>query len=237
MYNYSQYYYYEATSFPIGGNVDLVLDDTYIIIGYLITILLAIMAFDLMLFTAISIKKARPLGITVAIAQPIGVFAFFQTVLAYSKIDFSCLYITVTGKSQEDAMSKLYDTMLENFVEEILPQAALFILWAFIAGIVTILTIIYAGMLFGAKGKVFAIFAFIILIGKHFLMSPVELISIYTGQVSQEIQSIWDVVFRFFIILPLFLLAVQGLINLLSNAKQKKKEKEALAAKATETVQ
>ncbi len=222
------YYQYTATSEFLGFGLKL--SDSYATSTIIASILIGILALALVVFTALTIKRARPLGIIVAIAQPIGLFAAAKTVLSFADIDFSALDITVNGSSQANAMDKLYEAMGEAFMEKIFPQMLTFFFWCIVLAVVTILTLVYIILLIKAKSKVFAIFAMILVIARHFLISPIEMISLFLGSASQDIQSLWDFVFRFVFILPLILIAIQGLINLLN------KKKEA-AAPAVETAE
>ena len=233
MYNnyYGGYYYtYEATMQPLFGNARLYLDESYRSSALIFTILVGLLTFALVLVAAIFIKKARPLGVVTAIAQPIGAFAAMKWVLAFAGLDFSSLYITVTGSSQQDALNKLYEKVGDNFVEYVLPGVISCLFWGFIVTAVTVITIVYAAMLFKEKGKGLAVCAFVFLLLRFLFVSPVEIFSYILGSPSQEIQTLWDMFFRFMFILPPLFIAIAGLLNI-------GKKKPDVEAEATETVE
>lgn len=209
------YYTYEARTESLFGNPTLILSPEYLSSLLLPTILLGLLAMALVLVPAILVKKGRVYGIITAIAQPIGLFAAMKAVTSYSAIDFSSLICSVTSSvSMEDAMSKLYAKVWENFVANVWPGFSQYLIWVLVLAVVTIMTIVYAGMLFKAKGKGFAIFAFILLILRHLFIAPVEFITLFMGQGSEAVQTVWDLVFRFAFILPLILIAAVGLFNI-----------------------
>lgn len=213
------YYQYEAKSFV--GDINLKLDQAYESAAMMVMIIAAILAFGLALFTAIAIRRARPYGIIVAIAQPLGVFAAMKSVLAYASIDFSALEMTVTSSvSMDDAMNKLYEKLGDVFVNDIFPQMANFVLWLSVVSIVTILTIVYVCILFKGCGKALTIPAFIVLLVRFLFVAPINLVSALMGSISVEAQYTWDLVFDVFFLLPLLLIAFKGLIVLLSKNKE-----------------
>ena len=186
-------------------------------------ILASIVAFALVLFTAIAIKRARPYGIVVALAQPVGLYAAMKIVQQYAQIDFSCLAITkYSSISLDDAMNKLNEAIAQAFTEQILPKMIGMAPWLLITGIVFIMTLVYAILLFKAKGKGLAIAAMVLTIIRFLLFSPVEQVSLLLEHGSAQIQTAWDLVYRLIFMLPLLLLAIQGIINLVANAKAKK---------------
>ena len=230
---FDTYYYYEAKSFI--GDISLHLTDAYKTIAIILTVLSAIVAFALVLFAAISIKRARPYGILVALAQPVGLLAALQMVFQYGKIDFSSLEMTVTSQvSLEDAMSKLYEEMGKVFMADILPQLIGYLVWAFVLFFVTLLTVIYAILLIKAKPGAFSVIAMIVMLVRHFFIAPVEFITLFLMMGSPTIQTIWDLFYKGMYLLPLLLIAVQGILVLTRAAKAKKA---ALAATVEEAVE
>ena len=133
-----------------------------------------------------------------------------------------CIYECATAKND-----KIYAKLLT-----ILPQAIGMIPWLLIFMVVSILSLIYAILLIKAKGKGMAITAMILMIVKYVFFSPIGMLSLFMQQGSSTIQSAWDFVFRFVYLLPLFLIALQGIINLVANAKAKKAPVAAPAAAA-----
>ena len=209
------YNIYEAKS--IIGDISLHLDEAYADGAKTLMIVMSIFAFAFLLFAAIAIKKARPLGIIAAIFQPIGFFSAMKVVLGYAQIDFSCLEMTFTSSySMDDAMSKLQQALIEKFTDVIFPQMIAILPWAFLMFVTFIITLIYSIMLIKAKGKGLAVTALILIILRYLFVSPIELIGLLLQSGSAKTQSAWDVVFYLACTLPLFLMAIQGIINLAS---------------------
>ena len=212
-------YYYEAKSIGMFGSKPLILDEAYAKSALIGMILFSILAFAMILLSVIFNKKARPLGVVAAIAQPVGLFAAMKCVTSFAQIDFSSLYITVTStKSLDDAMSKLYEQVGENFVTKVLPNMYTYILWGCLITVATIITLIYAAMLMKGKGKALAVVALILLILRWVLLCPVEMITMFMGNPSQEIQAAWDVLYRVLYILPALFIGISGLMNIKKGA-------------------
>ena len=139
-------YYYEAKS--IIPDISLHLTEDYAAGAQKLALIMAILAFACVLFTAIAHKKARPLGIITAIAQPIGFFAAFKYVIAYGDIDFSCLSMTATSSvSLDDAMNKLREALSERLATEVFPDLFAAIPWSLLMLTAFIITVIYCANL------------------------------------------------------------------------------------------
>ena len=226
----SYVYSYEAQSYI--SDISLHLDEAYLSTAMTMTVIFSIIAFALVMFTAIAIKRARPYGVVVAIAQPLGLFAAMKIVEVYASIDFSCMEITkYSSVSLDDAMNKLDEALADAFIENIFPKMMGMFPWMFLLLATFVLTLVYAIMLFKVKGKGLAIAAMIILIFKYLFMNPVEMFSLILQSGSPAIQSGWDMIFRLAYLFPLCLLAIQGVINLVA---AKKKGVEAPAAAPAE---
>ena len=231
-------YYYEAKSIGMFGSKPLILDETYAKSALIGMILFSIVAFAMVLLAAIFIKKARPLGIVAAIAQPVGLFAAMKCVINFAQIDFSSLYVTVTSTvSLDDAMSKLYEQVGENFMTKVLPNMYIFILWACVITVCTVITLIYAAMLMKGKGKALAVVALILLILRWVFLSPVEMIGMFIGDPSQDMQVLWDLVYRFLYILPALFIGIAGLMNIKKDAAPAVAEAVAEAAAPAEAAE
>lgn len=216
---YNTHYYYEAKSMGKFGSEQLVLDESYGTTSLIFMILFSILAMACIILAVAFIKKARPLGVVAAIAQPVGLFAAMKCVTCFSEIDFSSLYITVTSnKSLDDAMDKLYKQLGENFMEKILPDMVTFILWAAVITVATIITLVYACMLIKTKAKALAVVALILLILRWLFLSPVEMITMFLGNPSQDIQLVWDFVYRVLYLLPALFIGIAGLMNIKKGA-------------------
>ena len=210
--SYTTVYEYEAKSMV--GDIGLKLGKDYLEMAMILMVLTAILALGLALFTAIANKKARPLGIVVAILQPIGVFAAYKSVITYADVDFSALEMTVKStKSMEDAMSKLYEKLGETFFDKILPEMMSYMFWAMVLAAVTIVTLVYIILLMKGQSKGLAIGALILLIVRHFLIAPVDLMGVLF---QWDTQGAWDMLFRLFYLLPLILIAIQGLMVMIA---------------------
>lgn len=214
-------YYYEATSMLKGINLSL--SSTYHLLSIISVVLCSLLAFALVMFTAIAIKRARIYGILVALLQPASFVAAWQVVVSYANVDFSCLEMTVTGSSQQDAMNKLYTAIGEAFLTEVFPQLIGCMIWAVVFAVISLFTLLYLALLIKGKKKAFAILALVIGVIRQFCISPLELVStVLLGIGNQWIQLVWDAVFRGAMLLPLFLIALQGVFVLIGNIKAKK---------------
>ena len=214
-------YYYEAKS--IIPDISLHLTEDYAAGAQTLAIIMSILAFACVLFTAIVHKKARTLGIITAIVQPIGIFSAFKYVMAYSAIDFSCLAMTVTSKvSLDDAMSKLRAALSEKLAEEVLPDLFATIPWSLLMLAAFILTVIYAGMLKKdtTGGKGLAVTALILSIVRFVIFQPTNNFALFLSKATAETQASWDPIFYIFTMIPLVLLAVKGVIVLTSRKAQ-----------------
>ena len=211
-------YTYEAYSkIP---DISLHLTEDYAAGAQKLAIIMAILAFACVLFTAIAHKKARPLGIITAIAQPIGFFAAFKYVIAYAAIDFSCLSMKTTSSvSMDDAMSKLTTALSERLATEVFPDLLATIPWSLLMLAAFIITLIYCGNLkkdATTKGGGLAVTALILSIVRYVLFAPINNFALLLGNGTAETQASWDPIYYLFGIIPLALLAIKGILALTS---------------------
>ncbi len=211
-------YSYEAYSkIP---DISLHLTEDYATGAQKLAMIVAILAFACILFTAIAHKKARPLGIITAIAQPLGIFAAFKYVIAYSEIDFSCLSMRTTSNvSMDDAMNKLSEALAERITTEVLPGLLATTPWTLFMLASFILTVIYAGNLkkdTTTKGKGLAVTALILSIVKFVVFQPINNFALLLGNATAETQASWDPTYYIFTMIPLVLLAIKGILALTS---------------------
>ena len=228
------YYYYEATSTI--NNINLSLSDTYNILSIVSVVLCALIAFALILFTAIATKRgifATIYGVFTALVQPVGFVAAWQIVASYGRVDFSGLEMTVTSSiSTEDAMSKLTEKMGEVMLSEIFPQLVWCILWIVVLAIVSIITLVYFILLIRGQKKVFPIVATVLLVVRHFCMSPLEILTIFLGISNEWIQFAWDTLFRGAMLAPFLLIALQGVFAIVTRVKEKRAAEKAALEEA-----
>ena len=223
---YQDYYYYyeyvyEAKSFI--GNIGFNIPEGYGVLLSVAAILLGLAAFAFVLFAAITIKRARPLGIVAAIAQPVGFLAAALGFISYGNIDFSSLAITVQGSTEAEAMDKLYGLLINAFVDNVMPQFVVYMLLIGIYQAVSVITLIYFIMLTKApSGKALGIVAMILAIIRIAAIGPIEPITLYVEISSFGIQAVWNAFFNFVFFLPTFLVAIQGMLNIFYNVREKK---------------
>ncbi len=232
-------YYYEAKS--IIPDISLHLTEDYAAGAQTLAIIISILAFACVLFTAIAHKKARTLGIITAIVQPIGIFSAFKYVMAYSAIDFSCLAMTVTSTvSLDDAMSKLRTALSEKLATEVFPDLFATIPWSLLMLAAFIMTVIYAAVLkkdTTTGGKGLAVTAMILAIVRFVIFQPTNNFALFLGNATAETQASWDPVFYIFTMIPLVLLAIKGILALTSRKASPVAEAPAAeAAPVAETV-
>ena len=159
---------------------------------YLIT---GIIAAALLLFSAIAIKKSRPLGIVVAFLQIASVFAVMKVDALFAAIQL--------GTSS-------------SIMERMLPQVIKCFPWMLVVVGVYAFNMVYAISLNKQKGRGFAIAATILTILQCFFITPVERsVTFITNSLGQG-PGLIGVVFRAIFLLPMLLLAIQGIMNLLA---------------------
>ena len=219
----------EAVKFLI-GDIGFTMPEWYGTFLIIASIVLGLAAFVLVLFAAISIKRARPLGIFMAIAYPIGFVTAALAFINYAEIDFSCFALTYYGISQLDAWGNLVEGLGKYCMWDMMPQLIFYALSWIGYQIVTILAIVYFIKLLKApKGKALAVLALIVMIIRLLFVGPVEIISLLFGANYFEIQAVWNGVFNLVFFLPILLLVLQAFINIVYNVKQKKNARIELA--------
>ena len=208
--------HYEVTSANFFSG--LVLDPAYAGKAITSSLIVGFLAFALILFAAIAIKKGRALGIIAAILQPIGAYAAAKSVIEFGNMDFSSLNIKVTASTQQAAMDAFMDKYTDALMTKIMPQMIMCIIWGMLLTVVVVITLVYIVTLLKAKAKGIALFALIVAILRLFV-SPINVFAILLNQANAATQSVWDLLFRAVFILPAFLVAIQGIINLASKDK------------------
>lgn len=222
----------ESITLPI-GDISIGMPDGYWIFLTIASIVLGIVAFALALFAAIFIKRARPLGVIVAIAQPVGFIAAALSFIFYTETDFSGLGITFYGSTTGDAILNVFEHLWMYLVDDTLGQFLGYAIAVIVYQAVALLTLIYFISLFKApKGKGLAVFAFIVALLRFVFMGPVEIITLAFDLKYFEIQAVWNILFNLALLLPLFFVALQAIINAVHNAKVKKSVKLAAAEAA-----
>ena len=234
------YSYYEYQAKSMISDMTLYLKEGYAEKALIGTIWASVFAFIFVLIAAIAIKKARPLGIIVALMQPVGLYSAMRTVLAYATIDFSSLEMTVTSKvSMDDAMSKLYEKLGEKMLSDVFPGVLAMTPWLLLSLTTFIMSLVYFINISKkpTPGSGLAKAALIITIIKYVLVSPIETFSLLLEKGSSTIQSAWDVVFHLLYLIPLLFIMIQGIVNFSANAKAKKQpEVAAVESDAAETI-
>lgn len=162
---------------------------------YLIT---GIIATVLLLFTAIAIKKSRPYGIVVALLQTAGLFAAMKVDMLYAAIELG-------GSS--------------SIAEKLLPQVIKSFPWMLAIVAVLAFNMVYAFSLIKQKGKGLAIAAAILTILQCFVITPIERSVCFITNSLGEGPGVVGIVFRVIFLLPMLLLAVQGIVNLLAKGE------------------
>ena len=210
-------YYYEAKS--IVPDISLHLSADYASKASTLVAIMSILAFACVLFTAIAVKKSRPIGIIAAIAQPVGFFAAYKYVLTYSTIDFSCLATTVTSNvSLDDAMNKLRELLAERIATEIMPGILATIPWTMLMLASFIFTLAYAGSIKknAGKGGALATVALILTIVRYVLIAPTNNLALFLGNATTTTQTSWDPIYYICCLIPAVLLAIKGILVITS---------------------
>ena len=208
-------YYYEAKS--IVPDISLHLAEDYAAGAQKLMIIMSIIAFACVLIAAIAHKKSRPIGIIAAIMQPVGFFAGFKYVLAYSEIDFSCLGMTVTSSvSLDDAMNKLRETLSERIATDIMPGLFATMPWSLLMLASFIFTLVYVAIIMkdkNSRGKGLAVTALILSIIRYVFFSPINMFALFLGNATSTTQTSWDPVYYIFCMIPIVLIGIKGLAS------------------------
>ena len=201
-------------------SLDLKLSASYTDSALTFALIVGFIAMALLLFNAIAVKRGRVYGIIVACLQPIAMFGAHSALVSYANVDFSKLIVSATSKiSMQDAMDKMEEKLAQNIQEYILPELFGFIFWSIVLLGIAVMTFIYFILLFKVKKlKVMPILALVLGIIRVLTLS-VDMAGIFTANATQAGQETWDIVYAVIILLPMVLVAIQGLVHLLTKNK------------------
>ena len=234
---YSTIYTYEVTSKSLLPDMTLSADYNGPAIFW--AIIVGILSLAFIAAAAILIKKGRVFGIITAVLQPIGALAGAFSVINYAKIDFAKLNFTVTASTQDAAWEKFYERFSEIMFEEIFAGFVVYLACAAVYTLVLVLTLVYFIMLIKAKGGALAIGAMVLTIIRFLVVAPINMFALIPTKtlnalfgdviaifnvnhkpIMDVLQGGWDIFFGLALLLPALLVAVQGIINILSKNKK-----------------
>lgn len=219
-YNNKNYYYvYEYyTESAFSADMNLNVSESYISLSYIVAIILGILALGLCLFTALSTKKARPLGIIASVFQPIGLLSFVQMIVEWSKLDFGILDFRVTSSTASGAIEE-YQRRATALIEEyMISHIYSYVILSFLLLASAILTVIYISRLSKLPGRGFGIGATVLLIVNQVLVQVFWWISALAAP-SQGLVMFWETFYRLLLMVALVLLALQGVMLLAAKKK------------------
>lgn len=198
-------------------SLDLKLNASYADSAFLIAMVVGFIGMALLLFNAIVVKRGRVFGIIVACLQPVAMFGAHSALISYANVDFSKLLVSATSKiSMQDAMNKVQEKLAQNISEYILPELFGFIFWSILLLGIAVMTFVYFILLFKVKKlKIMPILALVLGIIRVLTLS-VDMVGMFTANATQAGQETWDIVYAVIILLPMVLVAIQGLVHLLT---------------------
>ena len=197
--------------------VNLTLDKFYISAGNKTSIIIGILCFLCFALAVAFVKKGRGLGVTAAILQFVGIFSAHKSVVAFSNIDFSNLFVTATGSSYDEAYGNLQDEVMEAYME-FLPQLFKYSFWGILMTVSVVFSLVYVIKLMKCKGKALAICALIFVIFR-FVLPPVQIMALFNEGSDVAMQSSWDWIYRIVYVLPAVFVAIVGLLNIKSQSE------------------
>ena len=208
--------------------MELTLSDSYMSGAFLWTILLGVVAFGLTLFCAIVIKRARVLGVIAAVAQPIGLYAAYQSVSAYAELKFATRIYEFMEELEAKKLSSIdVDAEIEAFMTPMITELIFFVAWMVVAVACTVLLGIYMIMLIKVKPSAFGIVGLVMTGIKWVGFAPVSVYSMLLENMTEEGQILNDIAYRGLTILPILLIAILAILVLV---RQKKGLEPAVAA-------
>ena len=200
--------------------VELNLSDSYMTSSMIWTVLLGILTFGLVLFTAIVIKRARVLGVIAAVAQPIGLFAARQSVLAYGELKFATRVKDFIADLETKNLSQLdAEAEMEAFMTPMITELVFFVAWMVVAVACTVLLGIYMIMLIKVKPSVFGIVGLVLTGIKWVVFAPVNVYGMLLENMTEDGQILNDIAYRGLTIVPILLITVLAILVLVRRKK------------------
>lgn len=214
------------------GNYESI-ETWYYLIAPLIAGSAGLILFALFLFSAISMKKSRTLGLMTAVAQPLALLApvLASTIgnVYFHYVSFNLIYDIYKSANHASGFDvEQFLSLLELNGTTFVSSAAEMILPDLIIGTVFLITLIYLITLLKNKGKVFPIIAIILLVFAWLSTALIKVIP-YVGINCTVLQSLWLLVYVSLHLVIALLIAIQGLINLIAWVKNRKVAKAAKA--------
>ena len=198
--------------------VNLTLDEAYISAAGRTSIILGLLCLACFVLAVVFIKKGRGLGIVASIMQFVGLFAAHKSVVAFSNIDYSNLFVTATGSSYDEAYGNLQEEMMDAYME-FLPQLFKYSFWGILVTASVVFSLIYVIKLMKSKGKALAVCALIFVIFR-FVLPPVQIMALFNDGSDVALQTTWDLIYRFVYILPAIFVGILALLNIKKSEPQ-----------------
>ena len=201
------------------------LSDGYVSSSLTSAIIVGIIACALIIFTAIASKKALGLGITAGIFAIIGSVANHFAVVYFHTTTF-VITAKFVGSSQGE-VDQMVEDFTETYMTENLPKMLLYSLASALvfAAWVVILIFIMKAMKIKPKaaGLTCGIVALLLHIGKFLFIGPVNIFSPILNNTSatEAMQKSQDSLVYAMTLIPLFLVAVAGLVSLIVRCVKK----------------
>ena len=200
--------------------MELTLSESYQTSSMIWTVVLGILSFSLVLFVALVIKRARVLGILAAVAQPVGLFAARQSVMAYGELQFYTRTNAFIEKMDNGQFTQAQaEAEAKAFMTPLFTELIFCAVWMLLAIVCTVLLGIYMVMLIKVAPRAFGIVGLVLTGIKWAGFLPVNLYGLLLKSMTEEGQILNDIAYRGLTVLPILLIAILAILVL----NQKKK--------------
>ena len=215
------------------------LSEEYLESSWTAALIIGFLAFGFTLTAAICIKKGRVLGIITAITQLIGVLGARMSVVNFANTKWF-VQKTIIGSSSADVQNQM-NQFMQDYYGEVIPR----MIWLAIGGALMtfsmIMLLVYIVGLMKVRPKVLPILGLVMIIVRFLFVAPINYFGMLMGnttgiELMDAAQASWDKINYVVILIPVILIALQGIIYLFTS-KKKAPETAPAAAEATESAE
>lgn len=194
----------------------------YIIASTVLSIIVGILAAVFIILAATFSKKNIAFGIVAGIFQIFGALGVQKYVHAFLQMD-KVTYITVEGMPEDiaDKMEQATTNYLETYLTETLPLLGLALIGSFCMFIAWIMGLVFIALSIKGSGKIFAIIALVLHIGRYAFVLPFNIVAPFMGQpINDMSQLVFDFLYYGATLLPFLLVMIGGIVSGVKAKKQ-----------------
>lgn len=194
----------------------------YIIASTVLSIIVGILAAVFIILAATFSKKNIAFGIVAGIFQIFGALGVQKYVHAFLQMD-KVTYITVEGMPEDiaDKMEQATTNYLETYLTETLPLLGLALIGSFCMFIAWIMGLVFIALSIKGSGKIFAIIALVLHIGRYAFVLPFNIVAPFMGQpINDMSQLVFDFLYYGATLLPFLLVMIGGIVSGIKAKKQ-----------------